>query len=219
MRGFPKGYLARGAGSTSVVVLHEAYGLRGAKSNVPDVCDRLAAAGFSALAPDLYDGAAADTVEEALALAATLRPEASRQAIEAAVAHLRAEPGMRGVALLGFCMGGGLAFRSALEVAGVSAAVVFYGTPRGDFGRLSVPVLAHFALDDRFVSLDAVRAAEARLLALGKSVTFHYYDAEHGFMNERLPAHAAAAAALAWARTLAFLRGLAPAEAPAAPAR
>ncbi len=201
------GYLARGPASLSVVVLHEAFGLFGPHSNVPAVCDRLAAAGFQALAPDLYRGASAGDLEEALALMRTLTPDGARAAIEGAAAELR-RGGARQVVVLGFCMGGAWSFRSALEVDGLAAAVVFYGTPRGDFTRLGVPVLGHFARRDQFVSVDAVRAAEAELLRAGKDVTFHYYDAEHAFMNETLPAHDPAAAKLAWERTLGFLAGI-----------
>jgi carboxymethylenebutenolidase len=53
-----------------------------------------------------------------------------------------------------------------------------------------------------------VREAEAQLIKAGKPVAFHYYDAEHAFMNEKLPAFSPTQAALAWQRTLDFLRAL-----------
>ena len=80
---------------------------------------------------------------------------------------------------------------------------------RGDFHRLPVPVLGHFSLRDAFVSVDAVRDAEQHLLHEGKPVTFYYYDADHAFMNEKLPAFSRTAASLAWDRTLEFVRVLA----------
>lgn len=201
------GYLRRTAGSVSAIVLHEAYGLLSPSSNARECCDRLAAAGYTAFAPDLYGGASATTVDDALKLMETLREDDAMEMIEAAVREFHGTVQMH-VVLLGFCMGGGLSFRSALTMEGLAGAVMFYATPRGDFERLSIPVLGHFALDDRFVSVDAVRAAEARLRNAGKAVTFHYYEAEHSFMNEKLPVFSRAAAELAWQRTLRVLEGI-----------
>jgi carboxymethylenebutenolidase len=202
------GYLAPADSRVSVVVLHEAYGLSGPRSNIPETCDRLAAAGFRALAPDLYGGRSATSIDDALALMATLRPDRARETVRTAAGVLRAA-NAGPVAVLGFCMGGALAFSAALELDWeLSAAVVFYGTPRGAVWRLRVPVLAHFALHDAFVSLDDIHRVEARLARAGKPVTFHYYDAGHGFMNEKLPAHSPGDAALAWDRTLEFLRAI-----------
>jgi carboxymethylenebutenolidase len=191
----------------SVVVLHEAFGVRSPMSNILEVCARLDNEGFAALAPDLFGGRTAASVDEALALMRTLSPEDARRAIDAAFRAARRQPWPRAV-VLGFCMGGALAFRTALERDDVAGAVVFYGTPRGELERLAVPVLGHFALRDRFVSLPDVREAEAQLIKAGKPVAFHYYDAEHAFMNEKLPAFSPAPAALAWQRTLDFLRAL-----------
>lgn len=198
------GHMVSGFRSLSVVVLHEAYGLRSSSSNVPEFCDRLAGVGYTASAPDLYRGASADTVDDALKLMDWLNEADALQMVQAEVYRLRAA-GAAQVALLGFCMGGGLSFRSALELGGVASAVMFYATPRGDFARLNVPVLGHFALADRFVPVPAVRAAERELITAKKTVTFHYYDAEHSFMNEKLPAFSPTAAELAWSRTLRFL--------------
>jgi carboxymethylenebutenolidase len=198
------GYLRQAAGGASVIVLHESYGLLSPSSNVPEFCDRLAAAGYTAFAPDLYGGASATTEDDALKLMETLRDDDLMGMIQAAVWELRGQ-GQSHIALLGFCMGGGLSFRAALTLDGLAGTVMFYATPRGQLECLSVPVLGHFALADRFVSVDAVRAAEAGLRSAGKAVIFHYYEAEHSFMNEKLPAFSHAAAELAWQRTLRFL--------------
>jgi carboxymethylenebutenolidase len=194
------GYFAGARGTLAVIVLHEAYGLFSPSSNVPAFCDRLAGAGFSALAPDLYRGATATAVDQALELMRALDPKDAVHQVSASMAHLR-DLGAPRVAVLGFCMGGGLSFQSALEVEGLSGAIMFYATPRGEFHRLHIPVLGHFSLHDAFVSVDAVHDAERDLLHKGKRVTFHYYDADHSFMNERLPAFSRTAAALAWDRT------------------
>ena len=207
VRHAPDGYFAPATGRLGAIVLHEAYGLLSPMSNVPEVCHRLAIEGFPALAPDLYQGAMADTVDDAVRLMAGLDVKAAMARIRRATRTLR-ERGADRVAVVGFCMGGGLSFRAALEIEGLSGAVVFYGTPNGDLGRLRVPVLGHFALRDAFLSLEAVRRAESELLQLGKPVSVHYYDAEHGFMNEKLTAYIPQKAALAWERTLRFLRAL-----------
>ncbi|MGH7393508.1 MAG: dienelactone hydrolase family protein [Candidatus Rokuibacteriota bacterium] len=190
-----------------MVVLHEASGLLSPVSDVPEVCDRLGREGFDAVAPDLFDGATATEVPAAIALMKALSPERAMHGVDEAVGALRSD-GLSRVVVLGFCMGGGLAFRAALERPELAGAVVFYGTPRGDLESLRVPVLGHFALDDRFVSLDDVRTAEARLRSAGTRFELHYYEAEHAFMNEKMPAYSAPCAAVAWQRTLAFLRGL-----------
>ena len=207
------GWLSRGGGRLSVVVLHEAYGLLSPRSNVPEICDRLTAEGFDALAPDLFAGAVAHDVDGALGLMRALTPEHAGQVVDDAVALFRGEGAA--VAILGFCMGGALAFRTALKRDDLAGAVVFYGTPRGDPEALGVPVLGHFALRDRFLSVPEVREAETRLRKAGKAVAFHYYDGEHGFMNEKLDAHSAECSALAWTRTLGFLRRLVPGRGPA----
>jgi carboxymethylenebutenolidase len=201
------GYVSRADGKLSIAVLHEAYGLFSPCSNVPAFCDRLASAGFAALAPDLYDGAVASGVDDALRLMRALDPRGALNKVAASMAHLR-QLGATHIAVLGFCMGGGLSFRSALELTGLACAVMFYATPHGEFHRLQIPILGHFARRDAFVSLEAVRDAEQRLVEAGKPVRFHYYDAEHSFMNETLPAFAAGAASMAWDRTVQFLRTL-----------
>jgi carboxymethylenebutenolidase len=198
------GYLARGVADLSIVVLHESYGLFSPLSNVPEMCDRLAAAGFQSLAPDLYHGRTAVTVDESLQLMAELQESDALASVRAAAKHLL-DKGARRLAVLGFCMGGVLSFISAVELDEFAGAVVFYGTPRRPPQLLNIPVLGHYALHDTFVSLDEVRRIESELVKEQKRFAFWYYDGEHGFMNEKIMAYSPAKAGLAWERTLAFL--------------
>ena len=180
-----------------VVVLHEWWGLFSGKSNVSALCDRLAAEGMLAIAPDLYGGRSAETEEQAEWLMRELDARDPLPPIAAAIAEARRR-GARKVATLGFCMGGALSLRAARELRDVDAAVTFYGL--GDpGGPLRVPAQGHFALRDGY--LDPARPA------LLQGVDLYFYDAGHAFMNDRRPeAYDAASAALAWKRTLDFLR-------------
>jgi carboxymethylenebutenolidase len=198
------GYLARGNADLSVVVLHESYGLFSPLSNVPEVCDRLAAAGFQSLAPDLYDGGTAATVDESLHLMAELQETDALASVRKAAKDLL-DKGAGRLAVLGFCMGGVLSFISAVELDEFAGAVVFYGTPRRPPQLLKIPVLGHYALHDAFVSLDEIRRIESELVKAEKQFAFWYYDGEHGFMNNKIMAYSPTNEGLAWERTLAFL--------------
>jgi carboxymethylenebutenolidase len=89
----------------------------------------------------------------------------------------------------------------------VAATVLFYGTKRGDFLRARSAFLGHFAETDPYESLPSVRQLERRLVA-GREVTFHVYPKTgHWFFEaDRPDAYNAAAAQLAWERTVTFLK-------------
>ncbi len=185
---------------TAVVVLHEMWGLFAGKSNVTAICDRLAAEGLLAIAPDLYGGRSAETEEQAERLMRDLDDRDPLPPIVAAIAEARRR-GARKVATLGFCMGGALSLRAARELRDLDAAVSFYGLGETSGPLLRVPAQGHFGLRDGYLD-------PARVSAL-QGVELHFYDAGHAFMNDRLPdAFDAASAALAWKRTLDFLRSL-----------
>ncbi len=203
-----------GAGA-GVLVLHAWWGLT---SVFTDVCDRLAAEGFTALAPDLYHGDYAEHTEmdKASELMNSLPPDRAARDMGGAIDYLLAHDAVRGggVGVMGFCMGGMLTLLiSALQGNKVAAAVPFYGAPLGemapDWSGLTAPVLGHFAEKDDFFPPDAVRQLEAQLKEMGKEVTFHFYpDCGHGFANEEDPlnTHDAEATVEAWDHSLKFLR-------------
>jgi carboxymethylenebutenolidase len=210
------GYLApahEGAG-LGVVVVQEWWGL---VDHIVDVCDRFAAEGFTALAPDLYHGKTVPNKEPDEAAKALMALDLERAArdLSGAVDYLQAHDAVRGhgVAIVGFCMGGGLAlWLATLRPDAVRAAVPFYGiAPKGaepDWSAMTAAVEGHYAEHDDMASPDAVAAFEARLTDLGKEVRiFTYPNTGHAFFNDTRPeVYEEDAARQAWVRTLEFLR-------------
>jgi carboxymethylenebutenolidase len=200
--------LPPGGAGPGVLVLHAWWGLN---DTFRAVCDRLAAAGCVALAPDLYAGAVAATIDEAEALmTADSRDFAGTRAlVEGAVATLRGHPGVRGdgVGAVGFSMGASWAMLLATErPADLAAVVIFYGSGEGDFGRARAAFLGHYAEGDEWEPDEQVRQLEEDIRAAGREVAFHRYPgARHWFFEPDRPEHDPAAADLAWERTLAFL--------------
>jgi carboxymethylenebutenolidase len=209
------GYLASPVSGSGpgVVVIQEWWGL---VPHITDVCDRLAAEGFSALAVDLYHGSTASNQEPDLAGKLMMEMELPRAAKEmSGAARWLVESGKAtgdGVGTVGFCMGGGLAQVLATESPLVRATVAYYGvipwpgvTP--DFTRLRGPVLGHWGTHDEWNSREKVDELEAAIRDAGKPVEFFWYDAGHGFFNDTRPdAFAPDAARQSWERTLAFFR-------------
>lgn len=210
------GYLApapEGAG-LGVIVIQEWWGL---VDHIVEVCDRLAAEGFTALAPDLYHGKTVPNGEPDEASKALMALDLERAAkdMSGAVDFLQAHSSVRGqgVGVIGFCMGGGLALWLATRRPdAIRAAVPFYGiAPQGaepDWSALSASVEGHYAEHDDMASPEAVAAFEETLRDLGKDVqTFTYPGTSHAFFNDTRPEiHDEEAARQAWVRTLEFLR-------------
>jgi len=187
-----------------VVVIQEWWGLN------PQICsvvDRLASAGYHALAPDLYRGRKTTEADEASHLMQGLDfVDATHQDLRGAVQHLA--QGGRKVAVLGFCMGGALTVAAAVHVPECSAAVCFYGVPPAELARpadIRIPFQAHFALADDWCTPAVARGLEAEMRSAGRSPEIHYYEAAHGFFNATRPVYDAACAEQAWARLLDFL--------------
>ena len=192
-----------------VLVLHAWWGLT---SVFTDVCDRLAEAGCVALAPGLYaDGAIATTVPEAEALIAAhdAAPGGAEAALQASVDYLRDSPAVTGhrIGVIGYSMGAYWALRLSQKLQDIVVVVDYYGTGDGDFRASRAAYLGHFAEQDTFEPLEAVEALEEAIRAAGREVTFHVYPGTgHWFVEPNQPdAYDAAAADLAWERTLAFL--------------
>jgi carboxymethylenebutenolidase len=205
-----RAYLAApddGAGP-GVLVLHAWWGLTPVFT---DLCDRLAAAGYVALAPGLFPGGAtAATIPEAEALRdAHDEAAVAEPVVRAAAELLREFPAVSDgpLGVIGFSLGAYWALRLSQErPEDVNAAVVFYGTDDGDYQMARAAYLGHFAEHDDFEPLAAVRALEEKIGAAGREVTFHVYpDARHWFFEPNRPEYDPAAAELAWERTLAFL--------------
>lgn len=209
------GYLATpevGAGP-GLVVIQEWWGL---VDHIKDVCDRFAPEGFTALAPDLYHGQKTAEPDEAGKLMMALDMERAARDMAGAIDFLAAHEAVRGrgVGVVGFCMGGGLAlWLATLRPDQVNAAVPFYGVipwagAQPDWSRLEAVVQGHYGELDASASPESVRALEAQLKEAGKDVEFFVYEgAGHAFFNDARPeAFNEDAARQAWIRTLEFLR-------------
>lgn len=200
-----RGYLAAGRPQgPGVIVIQEWWGLN---AQICSVADRFAAAGYTALAPDLYRGRLASNSDEASHMMNTLDfADATHQDLRGAAAYLQAQCSSVGV--MGFCMGGALTVAAAVHVPGLAAAVCFYGVPPAEFadpGRIRIPFQAHFATRDGWVTPAVAAALEQAMRAQGQAPEIHHYAAEHAFFNKTRPeVYDAAAAELAWQRTLDF---------------
>lgn len=209
------GYLAEPAGggtsAPGIVVIQEWWGLN---DQIRGVADRLAAAGYWALVPDLYRGKVGLKAEEAQHLMDGLDfADAASQDIAGAVAHLKAG-GSAKVGVTGFCMGGALTLLSAVFVPDMDAGVVWYGYPPLEYidaGKIKAPLLAHFALEDQAFPIGKVDELEQKLSAAQVKFEFHRYAARHAFANEEADSkglemlkYDAELAEQAWGRTMAF---------------
>jgi carboxymethylenebutenolidase len=211
--GTASGYLATpdGGGGIPVVVIQEWWGL---VPHIQDVCDRFAAEGFAALAPDLYRGEKTTEPDEAGKLMMALNVEQAAKDMSGAIEKLREVTGRDAVGVLGFCMGGGLALVLACHRPdAIKAAVPFYGlipwaAAQPDWSKLEAAVLGHYAGNDGFFGPEQVAALQATLDELGKDADLHVHPGvDHAFFNDTRPEiYDAAESQKAWDETLSFFR-------------
>ena len=208
--GTTNGYLAvpaKGNGP-GVVVIQEWWGL---VDHIKDVCDRFAAEGYVALAPDIYHGQSTTSPDEAGKLMMALRIDQAEKDLRGAVQYLLNHDAVTGgkVGTIGFCMGGALSLYAASKNEQVGACVVFYGihpNVKPDLPNLKAPVLGIYAENDSSTPPALVRELEQKLRALGKSVEVHIYPGtDHAFFNDTRPSvYNRQAAEDAWRRTVEF---------------
>jgi carboxymethylenebutenolidase len=212
--GTASGYLAEPEGdgaAPALVVLQEWWGV---DDHIRDVCDRFAAEGFLALAPDLYHGETTDQPDEAQQKMMALNMEEAEKEMRGAVTHVLEHDRSNGqVGSVGFCLGGGLSVWAATANDRVGAVSTFYYVmPHGkpDFSKLEgTPVQGHFGTADDFVSVDKAKALEAELNEAGAEAAFEFYEgAGHAFFNDtdRLGTHHEGHAKQAWERTVDFFK-------------
>jgi carboxymethylenebutenolidase len=196
-----------------VVVIQEWWGL---VPHIEDLCDRFAAEGFVALAPDLYHGKATKEPDEAGKLLMELNLAGAAQDMLGAGTWLAAGDRTAGdrVGIVGFCMGGALAIYAATLSPVFAAVVPFYpymgatAAAKPEVGNIKGAVLGHFAELDGAYTHEQVDALEAELRTAGVDVEFFWYQgADHAFFNDTRPeVYDADASRLAWERTRAFFR-------------
>jgi carboxymethylenebutenolidase len=210
------GYLVRPASGSGpgVLVIQEWWGL---DSGIKEMADRLGAAGFVALAPDLYHGelAAHDEMDKASRLMQSLPPDRAARDMSGAVDYLANHGAVtsKGIGVVGFCMGGMLAFLIAANRPDkVRAVVPFYGFPQGpmepDWSKMSATIQGHMAEHDNFFKPEAAHALEAKLQAMGKNVTLTVHaGTSHAFMapHNALGTHNPTVAAQIWPGVVSFL--------------
>lgn len=190
-----------------VLVLHSWWGLT---ETIKDRCNQLADAGFTVVAPDLFDGeVAADDAhgERMLAEADANRLVLGIQSTADALHRMPATAGER-IMIVGFSMGAslGLWFSERFPDQ-VSAVVGFYGTQGIDFHATEAAYQLHMAEDDAMLDPDELALMEASFGLAGRPVELHTYEGvAHHFAEEGTPNFDREAADLAWERTLEFLR-------------
>ena len=206
------GYLVRPANAAGklpgIVVVHENRGLN---PYIEDVARRLGVLGYMAFAPDGTStvGGYPGDEDKAQALFRTVDSAKMTQDFFAAARWLKARPDCTGkIGAVGFCYGGGIVNKLAVELGpDLAAGVAFYGaqpTDPADIAKIKAPLLLHYAsLDTRITG--AWPAYEAALKAAGVNATGYVYEgANHGFHNDTTPRYDEAAAKLAWQRTVDF---------------
>jgi carboxymethylenebutenolidase len=207
--GTTKGYLATPASGKGpgVVVIQEWWGL---VPHIKKVCDRFAAAGFTALAPDMYHGQTADEPDGAGKLFMALNIAQAEKDLRGAVSYVGDRSSTAKVGAVGFCMGGQLALFAGTLNPKVGAVVNFYGihpNVKPDYSKLAGPVLGLFAEKDGFVNPDVAKGVDAAIKKAGKSSEIHIYpNVDHAFFNDEREVYDRAAATDAWNRTLAFFQ-------------
>lgn len=208
-----KGYLVRPADMTgklpAVIVIHENRGLN---PHIRDVARRMALEGFIALAPDFLSPSGGTPTDEDKAremIGALDAGETNADAV-ATVAFLEQHAQSTGkVGAIGFCWGGGLVNRLAVNAPDLKAGVAYYGAQAKaeDVPKIKAALLLHYAgLDERInAGIEAYRKA---LTDNGKDATIYVYDGvNHAFNNDTSAArYDKAAADLAWSRTVEFLK-------------
>jgi carboxymethylenebutenolidase len=212
--GTSEGYLATPAGGSGpgVIVIQEWWGL---VPHIESLADRFAAAGFVALAPDLYHGRHTTEPDEAGKMMMGLAMDQAAKDMAGAAAHLAGAGATgTGVGAAGFCMGGSLALWSATLSDKIVATAGFY--PAVPWERMS-PTWANYAgkaavihcsEGDGTSAAPGIQAAVSAITAAGGDCKLYDYPGTgHAFFNDDRPeVYNADAAALAWARTLDFFR-------------
>ncbi len=197
----------------AVVVIQEIFGVN---AHIREVADAYAKEGYLAIAPAMFHRAHANVelgytdadmgTGMALKTAVESMPApGAMQDIQAAIDHVHKACGGK-VGIVGYCWGGLLTWRAACMLQGLSAAAPYYGggvTTAAETARQArVPVMAHFAEEDKWIPMDSVEAFKAA----HPQVQVFTYAAHHGFNCNHRGAWQAEAAALAKQRTLDFFK-------------
>ncbi len=196
----------------AVVIVQEIFGVN---SHIRAVADSYALAGFLAVAPATFDrvqkGVELGYTAEDMAAGIELKAKVEALPSPGVIADLQAAVDYAGanakgkVAMVGYCWGGLLTWRSAELVRGLSAAVPYYGggmTMEDESKRRPrCPVMAHFGDKDHWISMESVEAFKKHQ----PQAQVFVYEADHGFNCDHRGSYDVKAADLALERTLGFI--------------
>lgn len=206
-------YLSLPAGQgpfPGIIVIHEWWGLN---EHIEHWADRLASAGYAALAVDLYGGAVATTRDDAMKLVKAVEPPKALAVIKAGAEFLKTDPRVQAttLAVIGWCFGGAYSLQAAMAMPELDGAIIYYGqleTDPKELAAIKARVLGIFGNQDQGIPPETVDKFEAALKQAGVRAEIHRYDAVHAFANPSNPKYDERAAADAWSHVLAFLDSL-----------
>jgi carboxymethylenebutenolidase len=208
--GKQRGYMVRPAAAAgklpAILVVHENRGLN---PHIEDIARRLALDNFMAFAPDALTslGGYPGDEDKARELFPKLDQTKIREDFVAAADYLKKRPDGTGkVGAVGFCYGGSIANMLATRVPDLAAAVPFYGgqPPAADVPKIKCPLLIHYAANDERINAGWPAYEEALKANKVPHEAHVYPGTQHGFNNDTTPRFDAAAAKLAWQRTVEF---------------
>jgi carboxymethylenebutenolidase len=193
------------APKAALVVIQEIFGVN---HHIRNVCDRFASAGYVAVAPAIFDrierdfqsGYSPDEVAVARKFVANPDWTAMLRDVQAAIDSVKS---VGPVGIVGFCLGGSVAYAAATKLTGLSAAIGYYGGAIVRFAddNPGVPMMLHFGEKDAGIPLGDVETIRAKQPDLEVHV---YPGAQHGFSCDERASYDKASADIAWHRTLAF---------------
>ncbi|MGJ4969003.1 MULTISPECIES: dienelactone hydrolase family protein [unclassified Bradyrhizobium] len=194
-----------GTAKGALVVIQEIFGVN---HHIRNVCDRLAAAGYVAIAPAIFDrvepgftsGYSPDEIAVARKFVANPDWAAFLRDTQAAIDGVK---NVGPVGIIGFCLGGSIAYAAATKLSGLRAAVGYYGGAVARFAddKPTVPTQLHFGEKDAGIPLRDVEAIKAKRPDVE---IFVYPGAQHGFGCDERASYDQPSADLAWTRSLAF---------------
>jgi carboxymethylenebutenolidase len=190
-----------------VVVMQEIFGVN---NHIRSVCDRLAEAGYVALAPQVFDrierdfesGYTPDEVAHARTFIGRLDWAKVMMDTEAAIDALKKEGA---VAVMGFCLGGSVSWIAATKLGGLAAAVCYYGGQIMQHidKKPRCPVQMHFGGQDTHIPMSDVEVMKQKQ---PQAEIYVYQHAGHGFHCDERGSYDQPSSRIAWERTLGFLK-------------
>ena len=205
-------YLAEPEGSgpfPALILIHEWWGLN---DWVKKDADKFADSGYVAFAIDLYHGKTATSPEVARSLSAFIDKEQAAKDLRSAFDQLfnRKEVNQKSIGSIGWCMGGGYSLRAAVDLSGLSACVINYGSLITDIStlkKINCPILGIFGENDQNINPSVVKEFQDSLNQAGiENKIIIYPGAGHAFMNpNNSDRYNETAAEKAWNETFTFL--------------